>query len=297
MRKREIILILCFWGAFISLSAQEEKPDTTYWKKQGSTSLTFGQTSFTNWSAGGENSVSILGAFAYKADYKKDKIAWNNTLDLGYGLSYQGSDQIKNDDHINFSTNFGWQASKLWYYAAELSFKSQFDKGYSSYPVEKSQKNSYISKFMSPGYVIGSIGMSYAHPKEDLKIFISPMSEKMTFVTDERLSNDGAYGVKPGEKIFAEFGALAKGTYTKKFNENILFGTVLSLTSAYETIGNIDVDWTMSLDWKLNKYFTFKANTYLLYDDDIKFIDKAGNKKGARIQFKEVIGFGIGYIF
>ena len=297
MRKREIYLILCFWGAFISLSAQEEKPDTTYWKKQGSTSLTFGQTSFTNWSAGGENSVSVLGAFAFKADYKKDKIAWNNALDLGYGLSYQGNDQIKNDDHINFSTNFGWQASKLWYYAAELSFKSQFDKGYSSYPVEKAQKDSYISKFMSPGYVIGSLGMSYSHPKEDLKIFISPMSEKMTFVTDERLSNDGAYGVKPGEKLFAEFGALAKGSYTKKFNENILFGTVLSLTSAYETIGNIDVDWTLSLDWKLNKYFTFKANTYLLYDDDIKFIDKAGNKKGPRIQFKEVIGFGIGYIF
>ena len=124
MRKRVLFVILCL-GAYVTLSAQE---DTTYWKKQGSTSLTFGQTSFTNWSAGGENSVSVLGAFAYKAEYNKNKISWNNSIDLGYGLSYQGSDQIKNDDHINFATNLGYQASKVWYYAAELSFKSQFDK-------------------------------------------------------------------------------------------------------------------------------------------------------------------------
>jgi hypothetical protein len=51
------------------------KKDTTYWKKQGSTSLTSGQMSYTNWSAGCENSVSVLGAFAYKADYMKNKIS------------------------------------------------------------------------------------------------------------------------------------------------------------------------------------------------------------------------------
>ena len=294
MKKTVIFLSL---AVCLSLSAQEEKKDTTYWKKQGSTSLTFGQTSFTNWSAGGENSVSILGAFAYKADYMKNKISWNNSIDLGYGLSYQGSDQIKNDDHINVATNFGYQATKVWYYAAEISFKSQFYKGYSSYPVENADKDKYISRFMAPGYLTGSIGMNYIHPREDLKILLSPLSEKMTFVTDDRLSDEGAYGVKPGKKLFAELGALVKGTYSKKFNDNILFGTVISLTSAYDTFGNIDVDWTMSLDWKLNKFFTFKANTYLLYDDNIKYVDKDGNKKGPRIQFKEVIGLGIGYIF
>ena len=296
MKKRVVFVTLCLC-TYITLSAQEEKKDTTYWKKQGSTSLTFGQTSFTNWSAGGENSVSVLSAFAYKIEYNKNKTSWSNSLDLGYGLSYQGDDQIKNDDHINFSTNLGYKASRLWYYAAEVSFKSQFDKGYSSYPVEKANKGNYISQFMAPGYVIVSVGMNYAHPKEDLKVLLSPISEKMTIVTDKKLSNDGAYGVDPGKKLFAEFGSLVKGTYSKKFNKNILFGSVLSLTSAYETFGNVDVDWKMSLDWKLNKYFTFKANTYLLYDDDIKYIDKDGNKKGPRIQFKEVIGFGIGYIF
>ena len=82
MKKRIIFISSCL-AVCLTLSAQEAKKDTTYWKRQGSTSLTFGQTSFTNWSAGGENSVSVLGAFAYKADYMKNKISWHNSIDQG----------------------------------------------------------------------------------------------------------------------------------------------------------------------------------------------------------------------
>lgn len=292
--KKTLLFVVAVACCAASTMAQDAPKDTSYWKKSGSTSLTFGQTSFTNWAAGGNNSVSVLASFAGKLSYEKGSWMWDNSADLGYGLSYQGSEQTKNDDHINLATRLGYKASSLWAYAAELSFKSQFYDGYSKYPVESGAK--YISKFMAPGYLIGSIGMSYAHPKEDFKVLLSPVSEKMTFVTDRRLSDEGAYGVDPGKKVFAEFGALAKATYSKKFTENVLFGTELLLTSAYQTFGNVDVDWRLSLDWKLNKYFTFKANTYLLYDDDIKFIDKDGTKKGPRVQFKEVIGLGFGYI-
>lgn len=278
-----------------SAMAQDAPKDTSYWKKSGSTSLTFGQTSLTNWAAGGSNTVSVLASFAGKMSYEKEKWMWDNSVDLGYGLSYQGSEQTKNDDHIDLATRLGYKISSKWAYAAEVSFKSQFYDGYSKYPVEDKAK--YISKFMAPGYLIGSLGMNYTHPKEDLKILLSPVSEKMTFVSDDRLSGEGSYGVEPGKKVFAEFGALIKAAYSKKFTENVLFGSELLLTSAYKTFGNVDVDWKLSLDWKLNKYFTFKANTYLLYDDDIKSIDKNGVKKGPRVQFKEVVGFGFGYIF
>lgn len=278
------------------IMAQDDAPrDTSYWTHSGAASLTFGQTSFTNWAAGGDNSVSVLAAFAGKWNYAKDRWMWDNSVDLGYGLTYQGSDQIKNDDHMDLATRLGYKASNLWAYAAELSFKSQFDKGYSKYPVEDSAE--YISKFMAPGYLLGSIGMTYTHPREDLKVLLSPVSEKVTFVTDRRLSNEGAYGVDKGDRVLAEFGALVKGTYSKKITENILFNTEVLLTSAYKSFGKVDVDWKMALDWKLNKYFTFKANTYLLYDDDIHYIDRSGTKHGPRVQFKEVIGLGLGYIF
>ncbi|MDR2920559.1 MAG: DUF3078 domain-containing protein [Tannerella sp.] len=290
MKKTILLVIIAFYSA-VSF-AQE---DTTYWKKSGATSLTFGQTSFSNWAAGGENSVSVLGAFSANMNYEKSKWTWDNSVDLGYGLSYQGSDQIKNDDRIILATRVGYKASKLWSYAAEVSFKSQFYKGYSSYPVEDGEY--YISKFMAPGYVYGSLGMNYTHPTEDLKILLSPVTEKMTFVLDDSLSNQGAYGVDPGKKVFAEFGSMAKATYSKKFAENILFKSTLSLFTAYESFGNVDVDWANSLDWKLNKYFTLKVDLFLLYDNDIKNVDKDGNPEGAKVQLKEVLGFGFGYIF
>jgi len=159
------------------------------------------------------------------------------------------------------AARLGYKASALWAYAAELNFKSQFDKGYSKYPAEDSAE--YISKFMAPGYLLGSIGMTYTHPREDLKVLLSPVSEKMTFVTDRRLSDEGAYGVDKGDRVLAEFGALVKGTYSKKITENILFNTEVLLTSAYKSFGKVDVDWKMALDWKLNKYLNFQDNTYL----------------------------------
>lgn len=269
--------------------------DTTYWKKSGSTSLTFGQTSFSNWAAGGENSVSVIGAFSGKLNYEKRKITWDNSVDLGYGLSYQGGDQIKNDDRIILATRLGYKATRLWSYAADVSFKSQFYKGYDKYPVEDGAH--YISKFMAPGYLYGSLGMNYTHPTEDLKILLSPFTEKITFVLDDSLSNQGAYGVDPGKKVFAEFGSMAKVTYSKKITENILFNSTLSLFSAYDSFGNVDVDWANSLDWKLNKFFTLKVDFFLLYDNDIKTFDEDGNVKGAKFQLKEVLGFGFGYIF
>lgn len=290
MKKTLFWVIMAFFP--VILFAQE---DTTYWKKSGSTSLTFGQTSFSNWAAGGENSVSVIGAFSGKMNYEKNKLTWDNSVDLGYGLSYQGSDQIKNDDRMIFATRVGYKASRLWSYAMEISFKSQFYKGYDKYPVEDDAL--YISKFMAPGYLYGSLGMNYTHPTEDLKILLSPVTEKMTFVTDDSLSIQGAYGVEPGKKLFAEFGSIAKATYSKKFTENILFTSTLSLFSAYETFGKVDVDWANSLDWKLNKYFTLKVDLFMLYDNDIKSVDKDGNTKGPKVQLKEVLGFGFGYIF
>lgn len=269
--------------------------DTTYWKKSGSTSLTFGQTSFSNWAAGGENSVSVIGAFSGKMNYEKNRLTWDNSIDLGYGLSFQGGDQIKNDDRIILATRLGYKASNLWSYAMEVGFKSQFYKGYDRYPIEEGDH--YISRFMAPGYLYGSIGMNYTHPTEDLKILLSPFTEKITFVTDDSLSAVGAYGVDPGKKVLAEFGAMAKATYSKKITENILFNSTLSLFSAYDSFGNIDVDWANSLDWKLNKFFTLKVDFFLLYDNDIKNTDKDGNTKGAKVQLKEVLGFGFGYIF
>ena len=61
--------------------------------------------------------------------------------------------------------------------------------------------------------------------------------------------------------------------------------------------GNIDVNWDMMIAFKINKFLTTTLTTNLIYDDDIKTRESEGNKQGAKVQFREVLGFGLAYSF
>ena len=60
---------------------------------------------------------------------------------------------------------------------------------------------------------------------------------------------------------------------------------------------NIDVDWNMKFDMKINKYLAGTFETTLKYDDDTKHIDSKGVKHGARTQLKQFLGVGLTYKF
>jgi hypothetical protein len=57
------------------------------------------------------------------------------------------------------------------------------------------------------------------------------------------------------------------------------------------------VNWDMMIAFKINKFLTTTLTTNLVYDDDIKTVDAAGNQRGAKVQFREVLGLGLAYSF
>jgi hypothetical protein len=287
-------LFIVLFLPFISFAQSE--PDTTqHWKAGGNTALTFSQVSLTNWSAGGKNSVSGNFKFSTFLNYKKGKNAWENTLDLGYGLTQQGDENIvKTDDKVQFVSKYGHQASKKWYYTALADFKTQMDLGYKNPP----DNEIMTSKFMSPAYLLLSLGMDYK-PNDNFSLYVSPLTSKMTFVNDEELSNQGAFGVEPGDNLRSEFGASVKSIFKKEnLIENVNFKTRLDL---FSNLGNhperVDVEWETQFDFKVNSYLSANLGTTLLYDHDIKYVDSEGVEHGARIQFKQLFGFGINYEF
>jgi len=104
-----------------------KKTDTLQgWRKGGITKLSMSQTSLTNWSAGGQNSFSINGLFSAYANYRKNKAAWDNSLDIGYGLLRQdkNSGLMKTDDKFDLLSKYGQQVYKSWYYPALFNFKT-----------------------------------------------------------------------------------------------------------------------------------------------------------------------------
>ncbi|MFO7828179.1 MAG: hypothetical protein R6V23_06125 [Bacteroidales bacterium] len=112
------------------------------------------------------------------------------------------------------------------------------------------------------------------------------------------LSTRGSFGVDPGEKTRLELGGSATIGFKKEIMKNVTITSTLGLFSNYlENPQNIDVDWKMSINMKINDYLSANLNTHFIYDDDIKTSDDEGNEEGARIQFKEVFGVGLTYKF
>ena len=253
------------------------------------------QTSLTNWSAGGENSLSINGLINAQANLKKGESNWANSLEIGYGLLKQGTDAgfVKTDDKIELVSKYGYHAFGKWNYAVLFSFKTQMANGY-NYPNDSVA----ISKFLAPGYILGAAGLDYM-PNDNFSAFIAPITGKVTLVNDQALADSGAYGVKPGQKSRIEMGGYIRLAFRKDLFENVNFSTKIDLFSNYlDNPQNIDINWETLLTLKANKYLSATLSTLLIYDDNIKIEQDTNNdgvidSKGPRIQFKEVLSIGI----
>lgn len=324
-----VLIISVFSGtSFGQFEAEEKKlktkakgsaDSTKTWDVGGAININATQVALSNWAGGGESSLSLQGLFGVYANYSKGKSAWDNSLDLAYGLIKSGqSDWFKNDDRIELNSKYGYKASKHWYYAALLNFRTQFAPGYS-----KVGDTKYISNIMAPGYLTFAFGLDYK-PNNKLTMFISPATLKMTAVMDDDLSAEGAFGVEAGQTLRAEFGGYLKASFNepKVFgNENLAFKSSLSLFSNYQDKPqNIDVNWDAIITAKVAKYFTVSLSLNVIYDDDIDIKrydsdgspiyleDENGNAyaddegqpiqfKGPITQLKEVIAVGFAYKF
>ncbi len=292
--KALISTILAVWIATASYS-QEADTIQSNWKKGGDFTLTFSQVSFSNWAAGGKNSVSGVSLLNYSANYAKDRLNWDNTFQVGYGLLKEGTqDLIKSEDKMDFSSKLGYKISdeSKWLYSGLFNFRSQFANGY-KYP----DTENVISTLFSPAYITLALGADYK-PSDMFSLFLSPLGSKFTIVTDEDLSAEGAFGVDKGKKFRAEMGASLKSELKFPVVKNVDVQTVLGLFSNYlNNPQNIDVNWDFRVNMKINEYLSANFLTNMIYDHDILIpIDDQGNK-GRRVQWKQLFGAGLSFKF
>ena len=57
--------------------------------------------------------------------------------------------------------------------------------------------------------------------------------------------------------------------------------------------GNVDMNWDVLINMKINKYLNATLNTTLKYDNDVKTINDEGENAGAKVQFKDILGIGV----
>jgi len=133
---------------------------------------------------------------------------------------------------------------------------------------------------MAPGYLVAGIGITYA-PSNWFNLYLSPASGRFTFVLDQKLADEGAFGVEKGKNMKGEFGPYLRTNLNKDLAKNINLTTTLELFSDYlHKFGNIDVNWSFLLSLKVNKWIAASIQTQLIYDDDVTFNASPTSKGG-----------------
>lgn len=288
----------------------EIKPE---WKRNNNVRVDLSEVTFVNWNSGGSNSVSALFSTEFNADYRDKYFTWKNRLATRYGINKQQEQELrKTEDLFEFNSNLGYQPDSLasWFYSARLNFKTQFANGF-KYP----NTDQPISRLMAPGYLFFGGGMEYTKKRDHLSLYFSPMTIKTTFVLDRELANAGAFGVDPavlddegniiteGKRIQKEIGILITNSYEMNVVENITLKHLVSLYTDYiNSFGNVDVDWQINFDFKVNSFVKATLGSHIRYDDDVKttkpsIIEGEFDEAGAKTQWKQFLGIGFAVDF
>lgn len=289
----------------------EKDKDTSYWKHKNVVNFDLTQIAFSNWNAGGNSSISGLLRGTFQKKYTKGKLLWNNEILTRYGINKQeGRELRKTDDQFIINSNFGYKKSEnsSWFYSGRFNFTSQFVEGY-AYP----NKEIAISFPFAPAYIFLGIGSEYNPKDKDFNIYFSPLTLKTTIVLNQRLANQGAFGVTParfdefgnliskGKRNRTEMGILINNYWKKEVYKNIVYESRLILFGDYiNKVGNIDVDWQSQLDMVINDFVRANITLQMIYDDDTKAkkeIDGEQVTVGPRLQLKQVLGIGVVYEF
>jgi hypothetical protein len=303
MNLRSFIKVSAFSLAFtfvsvLFVSAQVIKVDSTsYWKKSFRTGLNINQASFSsNWKAGGVNSFGFNGLLNYKANYKKNKTAWDNQFDFLYGMvNNQGQGYRKTLDRIYMETKVGHDLNKNWSLTTSINFQSQFAKGY-KYEKDAAglEVASLISDIFAPAFITSAWGFEY-HPVDYFKVTLSPFSPRVTIVADNNGRFDAVdtvkpYGVNVGSNTRYEWLAFQmQAEFNKDIAENLNLKFRYLMFANYETLDlkTIDHRLDIGLVAKVNRFMNVSIGGILIYDYD----------QDLGVQLAQAFNLGISYSF
>lgn len=260
----------------------------TSWTTEFSAGLNFNQAAFSgNWKSGGINSIAFGSIIAGKANYTKDRLTWDNEMELLFGIvNNEGERTRKSNDRIFLDSKVGYKMSGNWSAYFSLNFLSQFAKGYNFH---ENDSVTLISNFLAPGYLTSSLGFEYK-PNQEFALRLSPFSPRFTFVTDKSLylTVPENYGVPIGETLRTEWLALQiYATYDKNITETFNIKSRYQLFANYETL-----DWK-TLDHRLDITLTAKITN--LINVTLTSINLYDIDQDPGVQYSQTLALGILY--
>lgn len=289
----KILLSTLFILSSFFAQAQIVRIDSTsHWKKSLNFGINLNQASFSsNWKAGGVNSIGINSLFNYKANYKKDRASWDNTIDMLFGfVNNQGQGYRKTTDRIYLDTKYGHDLSEKWGLFSSLSFTTQFTEGY---VYNEDGTKDLISDIFAPAFITSAWGLEY-HPVDYFKVRFAPFAPRLTIVQDASrfitAVGPTPYGVEPPDNTRFEWLAFQmQADFNKDIAENLNLKWRYVMFANYETLElkTIDHRLDLNLTAKVNQFINVSVGGILLYDYD--------QDSGAQLSQAMTLGFAYSF--
>ncbi|MBO7071757.1 MAG: DUF3078 domain-containing protein [Bacteroidales bacterium] len=296
--------------------APAPEPKPTYWTLSLQNNINFGQTYLSQWAAGGYNNYTLAAGVDAIANYAKDKMIWNNRLQMDYGFLYSADKPIlqKNKDRIYLESKWGLETPiQHLSYSANFDFRTQFDNNYAygtpNVATGEPTKADWLaartlkSGLFSPAYINLGLGLLWT-PKPWFSLNVAPLTGGVVIVSEPTLrdtysmevTGTAADGTANAWKaVRYEFGAQVKADANFVVNENLTYTTQLAMFYNYLT-PKVEprINWDNKVFWKMAKYFALTVSTNLIYDPLVK-LEKKDGTTGKGIQFREFMEFGFTY--
>ena len=289
-----IISFLILGGVLFSQAETDSIKNPLKWKRSGNGLFLVNQSSFSNWSSGGQSSVSGTIKINYNFNYYDNGWAWDTKLISRFGLNKIGGSEFlkKTDDKIEINSVIGKKFNNdiigKWSYSSFFNFQTQFAKGYVfSNDANGKAIRTEKSRFFSPATSQLGVGL-YWKKNKDFWVNIAPLTAKLILVnrtfTEKLTEKETYFGVIKGANSRFEIGASIRSFYKAEVYKNITLENRLSLYSDYlDRPRNIDLDCTFNIVMKVNKSVSTNLIFQFIYDDN----------ESQRIQIREVLGVGV----
>ncbi len=292
MKKRILLLLVVCTAGFISAQEEPEVPEQAEkpqekkpeygWKKEMVGSLNLTQTSFDNWSQGGENSTAWQLNLVFQFVQDLAGTNWSNSGKFTYGETKTGgAPSRKSIDEIKLESVYTLKIAKYINPFVAATGETQFAPGY-DYGKTPKQK---LSAFWDPVYFRESIGVGYK-PVEAFQTRLGG-ALKQTLTRDYPVPYSDDPTTEKFEKVKSEIGIESVSDLNVALSKTTGLKSKLELFSALEGIKKVDVNWDTLISAKISKYISVNFNLKLFYDSDIS----------TKRQIKQSLALGLSYNF
>ena len=262
-----------------------QKPN--FWKFKADGYLQFLQNYVSdNWYKGGENNYSAVAAATLELNYNdKDKILFDNKLEMKLGIQTSASDTVHkiktNNDLLRLTSKLGLQAHKRWYYTLQLLAYTQFTRGL------KANDEKTYSDFMSPFNLNVGIGMEYKVSAFNNRLTgsLNFLPLTLNFVYVDRNALTSSYGISGDHHTREEFASQFTADLKWQLMDQLSWKARLYANTSYH---RSLIEWENQFELKVTKYISANLFLYPRFDDSNNWDEHLGY-----FQFQEWSSLGL----